>query len=184
MINIDFTNIDNSKLIGRLLPFWARGKKISLFLQAILSPIIYVHTKFQKWALEVYIESHITAQKPSLEWYLKYKLKSHFVDDTENFQIDQNLNQSLSCFSGGLWYNNILWNNDLLWENEKIIDVPEDSYQDYLNQIVIYAPAIIDTMNYDEEDYKRDIRNILSKFMVNFRKIKIIVREQTTNNIE
>lgn len=87
MINIDFANINNAKLIGRLLPFWARGKKVSLFLQAILSPIASAHNSFKIWALEKFIECHITAQKASLEWYLRYKLKYHFHNENDNFLL-------------------------------------------------------------------------------------------------
>ena len=99
MINIDFANINNAKLIGRLLPFWARGKKVSLFLQAILCPIASAHNSFKIWALEKFIECHITAQKASLEWYLRYKLKSHFHNENDNFFITHGINESLSCFS-------------------------------------------------------------------------------------
>lgn len=87
MINIDFANINNAKLIGRLLPFWARGKKVSLLLQAILYPIASVHNLFKIWALEKFIECHITAQKASLEWYLRYKLKSHFIMKMITFSL-------------------------------------------------------------------------------------------------
>jgi len=115
MINIDFTNIDNAKLIGRLLPFWARGKKISLLLQAILSPIASAHSRFKAWGLERYIECHITAQKSSLEWYLKYRLQLHFLKENDNFFITQGINESLSCFSSNVWRNGLHWDNALRW---------------------------------------------------------------------
>ena len=139
MININFTNIDNAKLIGRLLPFWARGKNISLLLQAILSPICSIHKTFQLWALERYIECHITAQKPSLEWYLKYCLKSRFLNIDDVFVIE--------C------------------EEEEAVTN-------------IYAPDVVDTINYNHEDYERDIKYIVSKFMINFNQINIIIQKQ------
>ena len=115
MINIDFANIDNAKLIGRLLPFWARGKKISLLLQAILSPIASAHSQFKAWALQRYIECHITAQKSSLEWYLKYCLQFHFLKESDYFFITQGINESLSCFSSNVWRNGLHWDNVLRW---------------------------------------------------------------------
>lgn len=167
MINIDFTNIDNAKLIGRLLPFWARGKKTSLFLQAILSSIIAVHSSFKVWALKIFIECHITAQRASLEWYLKHLLKSHFYDENDEFLIAHG-NELIACFSNDIWTNELNWNNVIRWGVNQV---------DAGEQTVVYAPRIIDTINYDHEDYKRDIRNIMSKFMINFDKINIIVAD-------
>lgn len=211
MINIDFTNIDNAKLIGRLLPFWARGKKISLLLQAILSPIASAHNRFKIWGLQKFIECQVTAQKSSLEWYLKYRLKSHFQNENDTFFITQGINESVSCFSSdiwrnglhwdnslrwfidteplvnmnmnltcintGLWENRMLWNNALLWDNENNGKKYNDAYLESIDQTNVYAPAIIDTVNYNHEDYERDIRNIMSKFMINFNKINIIVAD-------
>lgn len=209
MINIDFVNIDNAKIIGRLLPFWTRGRKLSLFLQAILSPLASVHKSFKIWALEKFIECHITAQKGSLEWYLKYRLQSHFLNPNDNFFITQGINESVSCFSNeywrnglhwdnalrwgvdneplvnmnmnltcintGLWENRMLWNNALIWEDEENGKKYDDEYLESIDQTNVYAPTIVDTVNYDHEDYERDIRFIMSKFMINFSKINVIV---------
>ena len=211
MINIDFTNISNAKLIGRLLPFWARGKTVSLLLQAILSPIASAHIKFQNWGLQRYIECQITAQKLSLEWYLKYRLKNHFLNENDSFYITQGINESIACFSSevwrngihwdnalrwgvdleplvnmnmnltcintGMWENRMLWNNALLWDNEDNGKKYNDEYLESIDQTNVYAPAIVDTVNYNHEDYERDIRNIMSKFMINFNHIKIIIAD-------
>lgn len=211
MINIDFANIDNAKLIGRLLPFWARGRKTSLFLQAILSPIASAHEQFKVWALQIFLECHITAQKSSLEWYLKYRLKSHFHNENDTFFITQGVNESLSCFSNdvwrnglhwdndlrwdvdteplvimnmnlscintGLWENRMLWSNAFLWCNEDNGKKYNDDYLESVEYTNVYAPAIVDTVNYNHEDYERDIRNIMSNFMINFKKINIIIAD-------
>ena len=209
MINIDFTNIDNGKLIGRLLPFWARGKKTSLLLQALISPLKSAHNLFKVWALSMYIDCHITAQKDSLEWYLKYRLKSHFADESGEFHVVHGLNEAVSCFSReywsnnlhwsnelkweigssgitpvnpqfscfntGLWLNEMVWNDCLLWENEYVNKEDDDMFLESVDVTTVYAPAIIDTVLYNHEDYERDIRNIMSKFMINFNPINIIV---------
>lgn len=167
MINIDFTNIDNAKLVSRLLPFWARGKRTSLLLQALLSPIMPVHNAFKVWALETFIECHITAQKSSLEWYLKYRLKPHFYNEEDEFLIAQG-DELLACFNNDTWTNELNWNNVILWGK---------GYMGVTEQTTVYAPRIIDTINYDHEDYKRDIRNIMSKFMINFDKINILIAD-------
>lgn len=233
MINVDFLNIDNAKLVGRLLPFWARGKNISLLLQAILSPIISVHNNFKLWALEQYIYTHITSQAMSIEWYLKYKLKSHFVnsknafivrdepltvipdqwwdeddgeegDDTggeggsgdsggSDIEWEEGVVDIYSCFGGETWVNEFDWKNNAIWSAlstyEPVMafamghdeDEPENVEQGGETEeengqfIYIYAPAIVSTINYNQDDYIRDINYIVSQFMTNFKKIKIII---------
>lgn len=210
MININFTNIDNSKLVARLIPWWVRGKKLSLLIQAILHPLISVHAAFKAWALEKFIVCHITAQKDSLEWYLRYKLKSHFINEGDGFYIVHGINEAISCFSLGVWYNDVHWSNELKWDidsDNPTVDLgPQLScfntgkwengmhwnnflcwddepntlsetgqYLESMNSTTVYAPAIIDTVIYNHEDYERDIRNIMSKFMINFNPINIII---------
>lgn len=174
MINVDFINIDNARLIGRLLPFWARGRWISLFMMAILSPIISVHNAFKVWALKQYVSCFITAQKASLEWYLKYCLKSRFLDEDDSFVVDHGNSSPLSCFSSEIWENSGYWDNGLLWDDKEYIEQRE--------LVKIAAPEIVDTVSYNHEDYERDIRNILSKFMINFDKISITIagKDKTT----
>lgn len=211
MIDIDFTNIDNAKLIGRLLPFWVRGRKLSLFLQALLSPLKYTHTKFQRWALEIYIANHITSQKLSLEWYLKFKLKSHFINENDSFFITNgidgsasccstnvwrnglhwdnelkwgidenpliNTNIIINCLSAGKWDNDMYWNNGVFWDNEDNGLIYVEDYLDSEGQTNVFAPAIVDTVTYNHQDYERDIRNIMAKYMINFNKINIIIAD-------
>lgn len=168
-MNIDFTDIDNSKLIGRLLPFWARGRRLSLLLQAVLSPIKTVHETFRTWALEKYIECHITAQRASLEWYLKHRLGPHFKRPDDSFIISRSTSAFASCFSTGRWRGELPWISNLQW------DSGTGEHEDFAlgDRINVLAPAIVNTVDYSGEDYERDIRLIMSKYMINFDKINI-----------
>lgn len=193
MIKLNFTNINNAQLIGRLLPWWARGRRTALLLQALLHPLNSVHASFKKWALDKYIECHITAQKISLEWYLKYKLGYHFYNADDSFLITKgeqddrpsdmepsvDADTQATCISTGEWDNARLWNNSTLWYNE-----PGDWHRIDVkpNQIYVFAPAIVDTVEYNHDDYERDIRNIMSEYMVTFNKINIHIYD-TLNSI-
>lgn len=184
MININFLNINNSKLIGRLLPFWLRGKKISLLLLSLLSPLVSLHNNFKAWALEHFIIAHITAQESSIEWYITYKLNRHFVNKEDKFQV--------ICGVGTP--ENIIFRNEEFHQIENytapIFYNDEEEYQNnemviyYKNEKIeativanVYAPKIIETINYDKSDYERDIKAIISRFMTNFRKYNIIIEE-------
>lgn len=194
MINVDFVNIDNAKIVGRLLPFWARGKNISLLLQGILSPIVSVHNNFKLWALERYIYVHITSQAMSLEWYLKYKLQSHFENPSNSFLVRDEpvrltadgeidgIEDFLTCFGGEAWVNEFDWKNNVLWSLSQVpgavayeTEEGEVEVEDEGSYIYVYAPAIVSTINYNQDDYIRDINYIVSQFMTNFKQIKIVI---------
>lgn len=176
MINVDFTNIDNARMVGRILPFWARGRKMSLLIQALIYPLKYVHDNFKLWALERYIENHITGQKLSIEWYLKYKLHSHFKTTTDTFFITQHLDELMVHLTTGFWDNTVKWNNYVKWENGKVGQL-SDFDEALEGTTIVYAPPIIETISYNYEDYERDIRFIMSKYMINFSKINILISE-------
>lgn len=173
MINIDFVNIDHARMVGRLLPFWARGRKMALLIQALIYPLKYAHSGFKKWAFERFVENHITGQKLSLEWYLKYRLKAHFADSSDKFFVTQSITELKNYLSQGLWDNDLLWNNYRYWENGHK-DNLDSSTSKYDKTTIVYAPKIVETVSYDYADYERDIRYIMSKYMINFSKINII----------
>jgi hypothetical protein len=90
-----------------------------------------------------------------------------------------------SCINSGVWTDNKAWNNTLSWENE-----PEESTEDkelsfytedieVSDEINVYAPAITKTVKYTNDDYERDIRSILSVYMINFDKINVIIANAT-----
>ena len=83
-------DIDNAKVIGRVLPFYIRGRKISVFLYAIAYPLVTLHETFKEWALQKKIEASITSQTLTMEWYLTYLFKDRFEDEAASFRITDN----------------------------------------------------------------------------------------------
>lgn len=182
MISVDFLNASISRLAGMLLPFWARGRKMSMLVQSVLKPLETAHSGFKEWALEEYIAAHITAQKNSLEWYLKHLLQQHFVDTGDEFVIVQGSNELTSCFSTGYWLNEYYWSNELEWQNEPESEAAEsgggDAFITTAGEITVYAPAIVASADYTANDYEREIRTIMSRYMVTFGKLNVSIRNR------
>ena len=86
MINTDKYNITNSRIVSMILPFYARGRKIILLLDAISHPLQSIHAIWKKWALERLIEASITSQPMSIIWYLNYRFRKYFQNETDSFQ--------------------------------------------------------------------------------------------------
>lgn len=90
MINTDKYNITNSRIINMVLPFYARGRRISLLLEAIAHPLKSIHTTYKNWALERLIEASVTSQPMSIVWYLNHKFRKYFQNKNDSFQISTN----------------------------------------------------------------------------------------------
>jgi hypothetical protein len=67
-----------SLLIWRVLPFQLRTPKQKAWLNALLSPIQYIHSLFFSFANEKRIEANLTGQTGVLEWWLNRKFNGGF----------------------------------------------------------------------------------------------------------
>jgi len=142
-------DIDNAKVIGRVLPFYIRGRKISIFLYAIAYPLVTLHETFKifiiggkRYACEK-IEASITSQTLTMEWYLTYLFKDRFEDETASFRITDNFSDQ----SGN-----------------------DDTF------ITITAPKIVEISLYSMDDYIKDIHKIVDSYITNFKKYKIVLQ--------
>ena len=181
-MNTDIYNISNSKIICRLLPFFARGRKMILFLEAVSTPLIKLHNSFLQWAYEQIVKVKITFQTSVMIWYLNYKFSNLFVNIHDSFEVIQD--QETAHF--------ILFNKN---ESEiieilgtRVTNTDEDTYELISkpikdagspdpNLITIVAPAINTTEDYTEKQYKFDINEIISKYKTSFVKYQIVINQ-------
>ena len=178
MINTDKYAITNSRVIGMTLPFFARGKIASNFLEAIASPLVGIHKAFREWALWRLIEASITSQPMSLVWYLNFVFRSKFVNPEDSFVITtDNLEQNTAIwylreqaeheqYSPYLQYDSV--GGDPWISPEKRAFVTRSIEEGMINtaDIVIYAPEINITAKYDNTNYRNEIRSRVDRYMV------------------
>ena len=188
MINVKFLNIDNAKLMGRLLPHWLRGSRASRLLQAVTSPLVSLHNQFKAWALEYYVMAHITAQRESIQWYLTYRLREHFRDKDDKFDVRCGLRNPVNLLftrseqRETYLYTSPIFSREELSDNEELkgrnmVIYRRGEVYEATGVADIFAPAIEELYNYDKEDYRKEIKSIMDKFMTNFRKYNIIILE-------
>lgn len=72
--------INFDKIINQLVPFYIRGRKLILYLQALIHPLRALNDKFVEYAKETRIEATMTSQIIKLEWYLNRKFSKYFAD--------------------------------------------------------------------------------------------------------
>ena len=79
---------DSKTLLGRIVPFFLRGKRVLKFLAAISSPLDDVNTAFQTWAHDTLIDAVTTSQTIVLKWSLKNKLIKYLANTDDEFTFD------------------------------------------------------------------------------------------------
>lgn len=73
-----FINFD--KTINQLVPYYIGGRKLILYLQALMSPLRRINDDFVSYAKETRIETAMTSQIFKFEWYLNRKFKKYFAN--------------------------------------------------------------------------------------------------------
>lgn len=86
-INIDRYTVSSKTLVGELVPYFLRGKKLMQFLAAICSPLDSVNKVFQNWCRSTLIDAATTSQIIVLKWSMKERLKQYFANKNDEFQF-------------------------------------------------------------------------------------------------
>ena len=183
-MNTNIYDIDNTKIICRILPFFARGKRMILFLKAIANPLRRLHKIFLKWAYLMILKAKMTSQTDILIWYLNYTFRYLFQDKNDSFEIIQD--KELEYL--------IIYNKEEMTELEilgssRIFNVTEQNfikefsrpmmeYDDRLspNIITIVAPLINTTEDYTDIKYKIDIKKTVDEYKASFINYKIVIK--------
>lgn len=72
-----FINFD--KTVNQLVPYYLGGRKLILYLQALLSPLRRINDEFVNYAKETRIEASMTSQIIKFEWYLNRRFSKYFA---------------------------------------------------------------------------------------------------------
>lgn len=168
-------DIDNKRVITRVLPFFVRGKWVVKFLLAISSPLLTLHSSFKAWGLRKLIEASITSQPMSLVWYLNYIFREKFKNEDDTFVIITDNAEKGTV----IWYlNEQIYHEEyspFLFEDgeeenpDDLLKMVTENFDEVnlsIADIVIVAPQINETDKYKYEDYLNAIRYNVDKYIV------------------
>ena len=79
--------INTDRIVNQLVPHYLGGRKLILFLQAILQPLNSLNIKWKEWADEKRIEAAMTSQVIMMEYFLNHKFRKYFLDTSEHIVI-------------------------------------------------------------------------------------------------
>lgn len=71
--------INFDKTINQLVPYYIGGRKLILYLQALMSPLRRLNDDFVSYAKETRIEAAMTSQIFKFEWFLNHKFSKYFA---------------------------------------------------------------------------------------------------------
>ena len=185
----DRFKVDNSKTVCRILPYFMRGRKLILLLEAIAHPLKSLHKVWLDWAEERIIEASITSQPMSLIWYLNHCFRKYFTNKADSFQILTN-----ALAQGSVIYhideriahevgnNKFLYNLDeepMSGHEHLTLYYKGEGDEGYYENIVIIAPNIVETAIYNNRDYEREIRKKVDAYITTQKdyQVKIIGNE-------
>lgn len=178
----DKYKINLQATIGKILPYYARGRKMSLFLEAICHPIEMLHNAWIKWAEEKIVEASVTSQALPLAWFLKYKLSSHFINEGDEFVVNNGIETPTNfIFTENEYflsdeYSKHIYNEEENYDNLTMtIWSPEEILDDNIN-FTILAPEIKETSTYGTDEYMHDITKLTNQYNTSFKTYKIIIK--------
>ena len=79
--------INFDKTVNQLVPHYLGGRKLILFIQAVLKPIQAINDVWKEWAAETRIEAAMTSQVIKFEWFLNHKFSKYFLDSNGKITI-------------------------------------------------------------------------------------------------
>lgn len=79
--------INFDKTINQLSTYYLSGRKLILYLQALMKPLQDLNISFVEWAKETKIEATMTSQIIKLEWFLNWKFRKYFIDSSNLISI-------------------------------------------------------------------------------------------------
>lgn len=157
--------INFDKLINRYVPYYIGGRKLILYLQAIMKPLQSLNDSFVDYAKETRIEATMTSQIFKFEWYLNRKFKKYFVNDGE-IAIKNTEYLGTPIYYGNAsiplsehfltYYNSENVNGSSLYNQHEKTDNSHTSF-------VVTSPAI-DTTLISEQQYEKMLRYCIDKY--------------------
>lgn len=80
-------SIHFDRVINQLIPHYIGGRKLILYLQALMKPLQTLNDIFVEYAKETRIEAAMTSQVGYFEWYLNRKFSQYFKNPDDRISI-------------------------------------------------------------------------------------------------
>lgn len=160
-----FINFD--KTINQLVPYYLGGRKLILYLQALMAPLRRLNDEFVAYAKETRIEAAMTSQIFKFEWYLNRKFQKYFLNGgrisiknsealgTPIFRESANIPQDENMLVHKKTEDNV---------NKQLILYRSDEQTDESSVSFFVTTPKIDTQLISEQKYKAMLRYVIDRY--------------------
>ncbi len=161
-------SINFDKLVNRLVPYYMGGRKLILYLQAIIKPMQDINDDFVPYTQETLIEASMTSQIFKFEWYLNRKLKKYFVDSSKKISISNGSHLGVPIYYGNASIP--LSDHILMYYDKESVNSLELRYQREKTVInstsfIVYSPQI-NTQLITLEQYDKMLKGYIDKYRI------------------
>lgn len=159
--------INFDKLINQLVPYYIGGRKLILYLQAIISPLRKINDEFVNYAKETRIEASMTSQIFKFEWYLNRKFKKYLtgggrISVHSSGSLGVPIYQEIADVSAE--ENMLLFRKDGDKVTRQLILYRSDEQTDNSNVSFVVSTPRIDTSLISEKKYMAMLKYIVDKY--------------------
>lgn len=174
-INVKKYSINSAVLVGELVPFFLRGRKILRFLAAVCSPLDSVNSTFQNWCKNTLIDAAATSQVITLKWLMKEKLKEYLLNENDTFQFntygrsdyttvyENQSEQNLHSDATNIYMPEDETDDSITDESAQVIIRDQSELKSESNDLTIIAPA--HNFKITDEEYKMKIKQCLEPYL-------------------
>lgn len=187
-VNVDRYTVSSKTLVGQVVPFFLRGRRILRFLAAVCTPLDSVNKSFCEWARDTLVDAAMTSQVVVMKWGLKCKLGKYMLNSADDFYFDTydrsnyaTLYENNAEQDGAPEVKQIYMSEnegEKLGENvARVLIRDRDEITGEGNEILIAAPPHNGRVT--DEEYERLIKQCLEKYLVYDVEYKIIISKNS-----
>lgn len=172
-------NISVNKVLGKLIPYFFRGRKLYALMVGLLSPMENTHNDFLKWGQKVTTIAKLPFIKGTMEYMLKENLSSYFINPDDSFCFDKYAHKRYGSYIYSIVDERHLPNAPIIYpfnedEGTAVVYARKDVTGLTANRFNLSAPNISDSNK--KEEYTTKIKLLLSQFTI-IKKYDIIIQD-------
>lgn len=187
MINVSRYEANSKTLVGELMPFFLRGKKIMQAMSAICSPLDSVNKMYRDWCKYTLVEAVTTAQVITLKWSMKERLKQYFANENDGFQFttdgrsdyttvyESQTEQNLHSEAVNIYMPEDISGDDTIADENKVIIRDKEELSSENTDLIIVAPAHNDSI--DDDTYIKKIKQCFEPYLAYDMEYKITINK-------
>lgn len=159
--------INFCKTINQLVPYYLGGRKLILYLQALMKPLQSLNESFINYAKETRIEAAMTSQIYKFSWYLNRKF-SHYFATSGRITIKNSESLGTPIYSSSA--NVSVEDNIVLYKQEEqnsgkqlVLYRSDEQTQESEVSFIVTTPKI-DTRLIEESKYIAMLKYVIDKY--------------------